>query len=62
MTDDELLASALRKILTSGAYVEFGDYTRPWLTIDGHWTDRDGLTQDEMAAMRRAAASERRAS
>lgn len=58
MTDDELLASAFRKILKPGRYSYLhvaGDDELPHVTLDDTWTVHDGLTVEEVAAIRRAA-------
>ncbi len=62
MTDDELLASAFRKILQGRRpthYVstwedELGGL--PHIELDSTWTETDGLTRAELEAIRRAAA------
>lgn len=52
--DTALLASAFEKILSSpGDRFRLASSNTVRLMLDGTWTDADGLTEEEMAAIRR---------
>lgn len=53
--DDVLLLSAFRKILTEDEYSYVAVDDDGWVVIDGRFTSTDnGLTEEEIAAVRRA--------
>lgn len=51
--DAALLASAFEKILTSPDREHLASEHEVCLALSGIWTDADGLTESEMAAIRR---------